>query len=307
MRGTMSRRGRKSKTFAVESLEARQLLTVVNFIFSGSAETVYANTRFGAIYFYNASGNEYLFTQSPANTYTMTGTIAGFGTTVTGSSGDDVNIDLLGGSDTYRCFFLPSWVDQITTTGNDGNDSMEGSTHGEYFNGGLGNDTIYGNDGNDTLAGNGHSDLLDGGYNNDVIAGHAGNDTMYGGDSTDQLDYSYTSNNLNIDLSVAGSDYEYNGTTATVLYTDSVGDDFETLIGGGGNDLLEAPDIFSLGNFIRGMNGNDTIVGNDGYDTMWGDDGNDRFYAADGLVDVILGGNGTDSMLSQDGIDNITL
>jgi hypothetical protein len=74
--------------------------------------------------------------------------------------------------------------------------SIIGTTKGDKFNGGMGDDTITGLYGRDLLNGQGGNDKINGGIGNDKISGQSGNDLLkgekgddmlFGGDGYDQL------------------------------------------------------------------------------------------------------------------------
>jgi Ca2+-binding RTX toxin-like protein len=97
------------------------------------------------------------------------------------------------GDDTIT--FLPgSYGVEVGLYGGGGNDTVTGVTypsHGEF--GGPGNDTLsatqlaYGEDGNDTLIGTTGYDLLYGGPGADTIRGKTGNDSLQGESGNDTL------------------------------------------------------------------------------------------------------------------------
>jgi Ca2+-binding RTX toxin-like protein len=75
-----------------------------------------------------------------------------------------------------------SWIDESVygaIRGNDGNNSLIGTTA---------SDVIYGNGGDDTISGGNGNDLLVGGAGNDTISGGSGNDILYGDSGNDVLD-----------------------------------------------------------------------------------------------------------------------
>ena len=68
-----------------------------------------------------------------------------------------------------------------------GDDILLGGSGNDHLDGGTGNDTLNGGVGNDTLIGNTGDDLLLGGIGNDVIIGGAGNDLLQGGAGRDSF------------------------------------------------------------------------------------------------------------------------
>jgi Ca2+-binding RTX toxin-like protein len=67
------------------------------------------------------------------------------------------------------------------TTGS-GNDTLTGTTGGNYFNAGAGDDILRGADGEDNLYGEAGNDTLEGGPGDDLLDGSGGLDTFEGGD-----------------------------------------------------------------------------------------------------------------------------
>jgi Ca2+-binding RTX toxin-like protein len=148
--------------------------------------------------------------------------------------------------------------------GFDGNDSIVGSIHNDYLDGGNGDDaingkgcvngknTIIGGSGNDFLSGIG-TNYFDGGAGDDKISAGSGNDEIWGG---------------------AGNDTIWSG-----MGNDSVR-------GGAGND------------YIEGSGGNDSLYGDDGDDKILGGDGNDLIVGGKGK-DYL---DGNDRTINEDRI-----
>ncbi|MGK7920094.1 MAG: DUF4347 domain-containing protein, partial [Trichodesmium sp.] len=90
-------------------------------------------------------------------------------------TGDDSDNSLNGTSDD----------DSIDGLG--GNDTLKGAAGNDTINGGDGNDTLGGGIGNDVLNGNAGNDSLTGWWGNDIIDGGDGFDTLQGGDDADTL------------------------------------------------------------------------------------------------------------------------
>lgn len=75
-----------------------------------------------------------------------------------------------------------------TIDGGNGNDTISGLDGEDTLSGGNGNDTISGGDGDDTIDGGNGKDTLDGGGGNDTINGGNGNDDITGGGGDDTID-----------------------------------------------------------------------------------------------------------------------
>jgi Ca2+-binding RTX toxin-like protein len=101
-------------------------------------------------------------------------------------------------------------------------DTLTGSTGGDWLSGGAGNDTLQGLAGNDYLVGGAGNDNLDGGEGDDDLYGGAGNDTLGGGAGVDYL------------LGGAGDD-TLNGGAGNDVLSGGAGND--RLNGGLGNDV----------------------------------------------------------------------
>ncbi|MEH2248574.1 MAG: calcium-binding protein [Nostoc sp.] len=153
--------------------------------------------------------------------------------------------------------------------GSNGNDTINGGTGNEGFEGTGGNDTISGGTGDDILGGTGGNNTINGGTGNDTInGGTGGNDTIDGGTGDDLLSYSV---------------YATGGITTTINATTNIGSITA------GTNVVSYKNIERLN--ISGTIYDDNIVGNNGNDTFSG-----------GVTignDTIDGGTG-DDLLSYD-------
>lgn len=157
-----------------------------------------------------------------------------------------------------------------TLEGSEGNDTLDGAKGNDSINGHGGDDSLIGGEGNDTLNGGEGNDTLDGGIGNDVINGNEGEDVLYGGEGNDTLNGG------------ANNDTLYGGDNNDHLVG---GDNDDSLDGGLGDDTLE------------GGLGHDTLEGGLGNDSMVGGDGNDIYYIRqedDAVVETIEASGGTD-------------
>lgn len=210
--------------------------------------------------------------------------------TIFGGDGNDV-INAVGGS-----------FDSIE--GGDGNDQILGGVGDDTLEGGNGNDQITADDGNDILFGGAGVDQLSGGEGNDTMQGGAGTDTMTGGGGIDIADY--TDRNARIWVTWDGAINEglfnvvQNVNTSTE--NDAMGDDWEGVICGGGNDIIDGTSA-SVSLFIIGGGGQDSLTGSDiGDDTLDGGVGNDTIRGLGG-ADSILGGANNDNIFGDAGGD----
>ncbi len=124
-----------------------------------------------------------------------------------------------------------------------------------------------------------------GGLGNDTIYGSADADLIYGNQGDDRI--------------VAGS-------SAGLLGRD-------TVFGGQGQDIVDYSNN-SLGSFIYGTLGDDTLTGGSGDDVLFGGQGQDLITAGDGRNlaygnlgdDTLIGGTGRDTLFGGQGSDVIT-
>ncbi|MDQ2104127.1 Calx-beta domain-containing protein [Azospirillum isscasi] len=78
-------------------------------------------------------------------------------------------------------------VPDLTLTGTDANETLEGGVGRDTIGGGAGNDLLRGLSGHDNLSGGAGNDTLDGGEGNDSLSGGEGDDTLDGGVGYDTL------------------------------------------------------------------------------------------------------------------------
>jgi Ca2+-binding RTX toxin-like protein len=174
---------------------------------------------------------------------------------------------------------------------------MSGDTTGLSADGAAGDDTLIGGSGNDTLAGGDGNDNLTGGSGDDHLIGGSGANILKGGEGADTLDgtggysvarYSSSDEAVNVDLSDAAP--ESGGTAeGDVLINISQVD------GSAFNDTLRASDS---GTQLKGLGGDDTLIGGSGNDNLIGGDGDDTFVytpgdGADTITDFNTGNTGT--------------
>jgi len=244
-------------------------------------------------------------------------------------NGGGVTISVTGGdgADKLRASKLGGFYD-----GEEGNDTLVGSTAADVmyggedddlFFGGSGDDCLYGGAGNDVIKGQGGYDTLVGDEGNDSIVGEEHDDHVEGGDGDDTVDggdgNDFVNGGLDDDcvLGGDGNDLVFSGSGEDILwggigndtlqgqgYNDTIHGEAgnDSILGGAGNDFLygEAGDDTILGgdgdDFIRGDGDNDVLMGEDGDDTIEGSLGNDS----------IVGGLDDDSLNGEDGTDTIS-
>lgn len=171
-------------------------------------------------------------------------------------------------------------------------------------NGGDGADTISGGDARDTLDGGPGVDRVFGGIHDDVLICNEGDDDLAGGQDEDTVDLTGRSGDMIVTIDgiandVLDEDVDLNGGTGFIQ------NDVETILGGSGDDMIDAS--FSISERavdmrIDGNNGRDTLIGGDGDDTISGGRGNDSINGSTGN-DSITGNAGRDILLGESGAD----
>jgi Ca2+-binding RTX toxin-like protein len=219
-----------------------------------------------------------------------------------GGPGDDI---LLGDSGDDRLF------------GGSGKDRIEGNWDQDELHGGSGDDELEGNDKRDVIYGGAGEDLLAGGAKPDFLDGGTGDDIEEGGGGEDLFFQDMTPNGADTLLGGKGRDaVSYEKRDARVEVTpgttpddgedgesDAVQADVEDVIGGAGNDLLQA--VGELANRLVGGLGQDELRAGGGNDRLIGGKHGDVLFGETG-DDVLRGGEGTDSCSGGPGDDTVT-
>ncbi|MGL4965434.1 MAG: beta strand repeat-containing protein [Inquilinus sp.] len=179
--------------------------------------------------------------------------------------------------------------------GTDFADTLTGSAVDNQFYAGVGNDTLSGMAGTDVLVADNGDDVLDGGDGDDTLYGGAGADQLSGGAGVDYVAYGGL-----VGVTV-------NLTTLTVSGGEAQGDvidaDFESVIGGAGDDTLTGN---AGDNSLSGFNGNDTLSGLAGGDNLIGHAGDDLLRGGAG-ADSLNGDVGTDTASYYDSAAGVTV
>lgn len=231
---------------------------------------------------------------------------------IEGRSGDDT-INGLGGDDTLR-----GQAGNDVLLGAAGNDMLDGGTGDDVLDGGEGDDTLLGGEGNDTLSGglgtdNLHGgsgfDTLNGGEGDDLLHGGEGADVLVGGNGIDTATYFDSDVGVNVNLATGlgmGGDAEGDTLAGIENLTGSEFDDVlvgdgqvNTIKGLGGNDHIIGAENDDI---LYGGEGDDLIEGNGGADVLYGEGGNDTLLGQGG-ADIIYGGSGDDLIRGQGGDD----
>lgn len=167
---------------------------------------------------------------------------------------------------------------------------------------GTGASALFGRGGNDTFLASAAQNMMFGGRGNDIYVVGAGDSVIEGFDEgvdtvRAQINYILPQNVENLELrgsaTIGTGNYLDNVITATDSASELRGlDGNDTLVGGAGADTIDG----GFGNdTIRGGGGADDIVGGRGGDHISGEDGND-FIRGNGGDDIILGGAGSDNL-----------
>ena len=211
---------------------------------------------------------------------------------VTGGAGSDTLIDIQG------------------LIGSDLNDMLTGDVNDNWFDGGLGADTISGAGGSDTvsyasatalvtvtlggansqsdtltsienLTGSAFNDALTGDGSDNVIEGGLGNDTLNGMGGSDTASYSLATAGVTVNLATAAAQNTIAAGTDTLS-------GFENLTGSAFNDTLTGD---GSANIINGGAGDDLLIGSLGGDTLAGGLGVDTVsYLGSVAVTVTING-----------------
>jgi Ca2+-binding RTX toxin-like protein len=246
--------------------------------------------------------------------------------TIDGGAGND---ELAGGGGTDTLIVNGNANVTITglLTVGDGTDA-HGGFERAVISGGSSNDrldasqanmpvTLFGNDGDDTLLGSSENDIVDGGAGDDVAEFAGSNITLTATSVTGAGDDLLISmEGLQLRAVASGSTIDasaYSGGSVTIV--GSSGDD--TLTGGAGDDLIIAGsgrDVVAGGpgdDVILGGSGDDTLSGGAGKDTISGGQGRDSINGGsddDDLrggphADTLKGGGGNDQLRGDAGDD----
>ena len=178
-----------------------------------------------------------------------------------------------------------------------GDDSIYGNGGNDRLSGGEGNDTILGGDGDDLLFGDNGDDVLKGGPGNDAMQSGPGfgADLLIGGDGNDFMVGSDDGNEF---FAGPGNDFVVDGSQRA-----------ETIVGGTGDDWIDAGDGHDGGIFGDEANVFDLLAGLDplgGDDVLDGGPGQDNHFSHGG-DDIMLMSEGSNKFFGDYGFDWITL
>lgn len=104
--------------------------------------------------------------------------------------------------------------------------------------------------------------------------------------------------------STTGNDGEWDPINLASLEHDDLDLTIQNVIGGAGNDLIDASIATVSPHVLYGLGGNDTLIGSDGADTLYGGWGDDTLIGGNGN-DLLVGGDGNDTLQGGAGNDTI--
>jgi Ca2+-binding RTX toxin-like protein len=237
--------------------------------------------------------------------------------------GGDGNDTLTGGSN-EDTLFGGSGVDQLS--GDGGDDSIDGGDGDDTFSGGSSSN------GRDTISGSAGRDLIDYSSRDTPIAvsldnasddggsGEGDNvrsdvEDLIGGSAADRVTASAAVNQID---GRGGDDFIDGGEGDDVLAGGDATPGNDTLMGGGGNDMLRSGPgddsvVGQAGNdvgdggggadTVNGSEGADNVMGGAGIDAVSGDEGNDQVQ---GAAPELVGSDGADDLDGGAGVDGLS-
>lgn len=153
--------------------------------------------------------------------------------------------------------------------------------------GNLLDNVLVGNSGVNSVIGGAGNDSIDGGLGDDNLTGGEGADTIVGGGGWDGAHYANSAAGVAVDLGLA---------TAQVSGGDASGDvlvNIDRVYGSAFSDVLTGN---ANANWIRGMDGNDTLDGAAGVDSLLGGLGNDVYFIDSSDIVTENASEGTDTI-----------
>jgi hypothetical protein len=233
-----------------------------------------------------------------------------------GGGSDLINLDMCGlcGTSPTGLLFGEAGDDILTGYASTGS----GPSSASYgLSGGDGNDTLRSGNGADTLAGDAGDDVLEASDGADTVNGGAGNDSLsaevqqdaadeyiggegfdtIGGDVTTGNDFSEPNGDVAVSLDGVANDGaagEGDNVRPDVERVRALGRNVSMTGSDGPNELIATADASAL----RGLGGDDRLIGADGADTLEGGDGNDYLEGGFG-PDVLDGGAGVDQFVGD--------
>jgi|GEM_PF-4968582 len=163
------------------------------------------------------------------------------------------------------------------------------NSFGTNLTGGVGDDILYGGSEFDVLHGQNGNDLLEGFEGNDALYGEKHNDTLKGGKGNDILNggmgYDKLIESGDVNFTLTNTKLEGQGMDA-ISQIESA-----HLIGGAGNNTIDASGATNIKTKLVGGAGNDTLMGSQMSDSIYGGAGKDILYGEMGQDTLVGGGN----------------
>lgn len=203
---------------------------------------------------------------------------------------------VLGGTDLISRVRPRGILEKLFITGDDSDNTIDGTKFADIISGGKGNDTLSGLAGDDRLSGGDGDDRLFGGPGNDLLAGGAGADTMVGGTGNDRY---VVNDDTDVVIELPNEGYD---TVSSFVQQYTLPPNVEELVlgssavNGFGNELDNRIVGNDAANILSGLDGDDFIIGGGGADYMIGGNGNDQFVVddpGDQVVELVGGGHDT--------------
>jgi len=197
-----------------------------------------------------------------------------------------------------------------------GVENWEGSAQSDTLIGGDQYETLWGQAGSDIIRGGGNSDWLYGNDGNDSLFGDAGVDLLNGGAGRDQYDGGADGDILTLSVdegTTTGAEIDLRLATGNIV-NDGFGNtetalNVENYEGTALGDLFHARDTVAPGgqpDVLRGLAGNDTLIGGAVSAVLNGNDGNDLLQGGSGY-ETLAGGAGADTYDGGAGRDMLDL
>lgn len=238
-----------------------------------------------------------------ANELVVTGTSSANTITVRSNSdnGSFVEVVLDG---TTEFAGLAATIDKVKVYGQAGDDTIDLSDLDTDL-----NVTVYGEDGADSITGSSYADQIEGGAGDDTLAGGDGSDNYVfaggslGDDSVtetgggaDLLDFSSFGSAATVNIGITSKQTVAAGLSLTL----STGTGIERVYGSASADSITGN---SLANYLWGGGGDDTISSGEGNDYIWGQQGDDYLVGGSGSDYYNFGGTdlGTDTLNETSG------
>jgi len=269
---------------------------------------------------YSSKGDDALFGGEGADTLRGGGGVD----SLEGGDGDDflyIDADdsiVLGGAgiDTVKVDDFSAGVDVNMSNqsveraiGGGGDDTFDGSGYDALtdliMEGGSGNDMLIGGAGDDMLIG--VNTVSGSGDGTDVLIGGSGADTLYVDKNDIDNDGVNAGAGADIDKVIVEETYK-----SVTIDVDSI--DAEWVVGGGGNDTIDATDkaapVTLQGgdgkDLLTGGSQGDVLDGGQGSDTLIGGSGSDELYGGAGN-DTLVGGDDADLFVMTAGMESETI